>query len=82
MLAVDFMHEFELGIWKAIFTHLLRLLYTQQDGVNKVAELDRRCRLVPRFGRDTIRSFGDNASDMKKLAARDFEDLPMRCSRF
>lgn len=26
MLVVDFMHEFELGVWKAIFTHLIRIL--------------------------------------------------------
>lgn len=23
----DLLHEFELGVWKAIFTHLLRILY-------------------------------------------------------
>ena len=27
MLVVDLMHEFELGVWKAIFTHLIRILY-------------------------------------------------------
>ncbi|KAJ3710013.1 hypothetical protein C8R42DRAFT_541509, partial [Lentinula raphanica] len=27
MLAPDFMHEFELGVWKVIFTHLIRVLY-------------------------------------------------------
>ena len=27
------------------------------------------------FGRDTIRKFTNNVSGMKKLAARDFEDL-------
>lgn len=32
-------------------------------------------RSVPTFGRDTIRRFSNNASAMKKLAARDFEDL-------
>ena len=32
-------------------------------------------RRVPTFGRDTIRRFSGNASAMKKLAARDFEDL-------
>ena len=34
-----------------------------------------RYREVPTFGRDTIRKFVHNASGMKKLAARDFEDL-------
>ena len=27
MLIVDLLHEFELGVWKAIFTHLMRILY-------------------------------------------------------
>lgn len=34
-----------------------------------------RYRLVPSFGRSTIRKFSTNASAMKKLAARNFEDL-------
>lgn len=32
-------------------------------------------REVPTFGRDTIRKFSSNCSGMKRLAARDFEDL-------
>ena len=40
MFVVDLMHEFELGVWKALFIHLLRIL----DATNKalVNELDRR----------------------------------------
>ena len=34
-----------------------------------------RYRHIPTFGRGTIRQFHENASAMKKLAARDFEDL-------
>lgn len=34
-----------------------------------------RYRLIPTFGQGTIRKFGNNASAMKKLAGRDFEDL-------
>ena len=26
ILVVDLLHEFELGVWKALFTHLLRIL--------------------------------------------------------
>jgi len=33
------------------------------------------CAQVPTFGRDTIRSFGGSVSALKKLAARDFEDI-------
>lgn len=32
-------------------------------------------RQVPTFGRDTIRRFSSNISELKKLAARDFEDM-------
>ena len=34
-----------------------------------------RFRAVPTFGLSTIRRFATNVSEMKKLAARDFEDL-------
>ena len=40
MLVVDLLHEFELGVWKALFIHLLHIL----DGLsgNILSELDRR----------------------------------------
>jgi hypothetical protein len=38
MLVVDLMHEFELGIWKALFIHLLRILNAVDKGL--VNELD------------------------------------------
>jgi len=34
-----------------------------------------RFRQVPMFGRFTIHHFHNNISEMKKLAARDFEDI-------
>jgi hypothetical protein len=40
MLVVDLLHEFELGVWKAIFTHLLRLLDASKQSM--VHELNRR----------------------------------------
>lgn len=40
MLVVDLMHEFELGVWRALFTHLLRMLNAQDKAL--VHELDRR----------------------------------------
>jgi hypothetical protein len=42
MLVVDFMHEFELGVWKALFTHLVRILYAVAPHARQVAELDER----------------------------------------
>ncbi|THG96656.1 hypothetical protein EW026_g5211 [Hermanssonia centrifuga] len=73
MLVVDLLHEFELGVWKAIFTHLMRVLYAA--GGDKIQSLNTRYRLVPTFGRGTIRRFVKNTSAMKKLAARDWEDM-------
>ena len=85
------MHEFELGVWRAIFIHLLRILQSVDEAL--LVELDRRCagfdilivynlilsltryRQIPSFGRDTIRRFAANCSEMKKMAARDFENL-------
>ena len=40
LFAPDIMHEFDLGVWKAIFTHLLRLL--DSLGREKLNELDCR----------------------------------------
>jgi hypothetical protein len=34
-----------------------------------------RFRQIPTFGTDTIRRFSNNVSEMKQLAAQDFEDL-------
>ncbi|KIJ50228.1 hypothetical protein M422DRAFT_245470 [Sphaerobolus stellatus SS14] len=78
IFVVDFLHEIELGVWKATFMHLIRLLYAQ-DSKNAPHELNQRYREIPTFGGDTIRRFSDNVSEMKKLAARDFEDI-LQCS--
>ena len=73
MLVPDFMHEFELSIWKALFTHLVRILVSHGDGI--IQEFNRQYQQVPTFGRSTIHHFSEIASGMKKLAARNFEDL-------
>ncbi|KIK32237.1 hypothetical protein CY34DRAFT_47013, partial [Suillus luteus UH-Slu-Lm8-n1] len=75
MLVVDFMHECELGTWKSLFTHLIRILYALPGGDYLVACLDSRFRQVPSYGNGVIRKFANNTSEMKKLAARDFEDI-------
>lgn len=40
MLVVDLMHEFELGVWRDLFIHLLRILHAVDKRL--VDELDRR----------------------------------------
>ena len=40
MLVPDLMHEFELGVWKAIFTHLMSILYA--NGSNSIQVLNKR----------------------------------------
>lgn len=72
------MHEFELGVWKAVFKHLLRILFAH--GGTAISALNERYRAVPTFGRSTIRKFTENASALKKLAARNYEDLLQACN--
>ncbi|KIK33637.1 hypothetical protein CY34DRAFT_18247 [Suillus luteus UH-Slu-Lm8-n1] len=73
MFVVNKLHEFELGVWKAEFTHLMCILHAA--GGDAVQKLNERYRAMPTFGRETIRKFHTNALAMKRLAARDFEDL-------
>ena len=42
MLVVDLLHEFELGVWKTLFTQLIRLLYAAEKGSTLVTELNAR----------------------------------------
>ncbi|EMD39733.1 hypothetical protein CERSUDRAFT_92226 [Gelatoporia subvermispora B] len=77
MLVPDLMHEFELGVWKAVFTHLIRVLYAA--GGDRVQELNKRFCQVPSFGISTIMRFSNNVSGMKKLATRDFENILQCC---
>ncbi|KAH9953547.1 hypothetical protein BC827DRAFT_1145963 [Russula dissimulans] len=40
IFVVDLLHEFELGVWKAVFTHLLRVLYA--EGQDRIQTLNTR----------------------------------------
>ncbi|KAH9903187.1 hypothetical protein C8Q73DRAFT_742354 [Cubamyces lactineus] len=71
LFAPDLMHEFELGVWKSIWIHLLRILYAV--GEDAIQRLNQRFRQTPPFGRSTIRRFSANVSNQGKLAARDYE---------
>ncbi|RDB17809.1 hypothetical protein Hypma_000673 [Hypsizygus marmoreus] len=77
LVVVDLMHELELGVWKALLLHLIRILHTQ--GPAAVLEFNARFRQVASFGRSTIHAFPYNVADLKKLAARDFEDILQCC---
>ncbi|KAI0076041.1 hypothetical protein K474DRAFT_1685008 [Panus rudis PR-1116 ss-1] len=74
---VDLMHEFELGVWKAVFIHIIRMLISVGD--NKIQEFNMRWREVPSFCDMTIRPFHSNVSSLKKMAARDYEDI-LQCT--
>jgi len=41
MFMLDLLHEFELGVWKAFFIHMVRLLYA--IGQNTIQELNFWC---------------------------------------
>ncbi|KAG8741331.1 hypothetical protein FRC10_002993 [Ceratobasidium sp. 414] len=77
MFVVDLLHEVELGVWKSLFMHLVRILYMR--GPDTVVEFNRRFRLVPTFCNSTIRKFSEDVASMKRLAARDFEDILQCC---
>ncbi|KAH9480132.1 hypothetical protein JR316_0006729 [Psilocybe cubensis] len=77
MFVSNLLHEFELGVWKAFFTHMMRILLAA--GGEGIQRLNWRYHKVATFGRNTIRRFHRNASDMTNLAARDFKDL-LQCS--
>jgi hypothetical protein len=32
MFVVDLLHDFELGVWKNVFAHLVRILYACKEG--------------------------------------------------
>jgi hypothetical protein len=42
MLVVNLMHEFELGVWKYTFIHILRVLYAAAPGRKAVNILNAR----------------------------------------
>lgn len=47
MLVVDLLHEFELGVWKLTFIHIIRVLYTAVPGGGAVSQLNARCMKIP-----------------------------------
>ncbi|KAJ3533279.1 hypothetical protein NMY22_g7397 [Coprinellus aureogranulatus] len=78
-LVVDILHEFEVGVWKRLFIHLIRLLEAHSGSQNRTLTAELDVRSTPSFGRDIIRRFGTNASEMKRRAARDYENL-LQCA--
>ncbi|QRV90230.1 hypothetical protein RhiJN_18248 [Ceratobasidium sp. AG-Ba] len=75
-LVVDQLHEVELGVWKALFRHLIRLVHL--NGAASVVEFNKRFRATPTFG-STIRLFAQDVASMSRMAARDFEDILQCC---
>ncbi|KAJ3569072.1 hypothetical protein NP233_g5289 [Leucocoprinus birnbaumii] len=76
MFVPDLLHEFELGTWKAAFTHLMRVLCAAGDGL--IQELNKR-QVTDWIISKGHFNYNEDASAMKKLAGRDFEDL-LQCS--
>ncbi|KAG2054238.1 hypothetical protein BDR06DRAFT_982465 [Suillus hirtellus] len=65
MLVIDFMHECELEQ-----CHMLKVVNSQ---------ICCRFQQVPTFGNSMIHKFSNNTSEMKRLAAHDFEDI-LQCA--
>ncbi|EUC55247.1 hypothetical protein RSOL_104410 [Rhizoctonia solani AG-3 Rhs1AP] len=94
MFVVDLLHEVELGVWKSLLTHLIRILYAhgadvvvkfnQRFGFNLFIHWQEthtytRFRQVPTFCNSTIRKFSEDVASLSRLAARDFEDILQCC---
>ncbi|KAJ6619167.1 hypothetical protein B0H10DRAFT_1794003 [Mycena sp. CBHHK59/15] len=77
MLVPDFLHEIALGGFKSLFSHLICILI--MHGGSAIQTLNARYRMVPPLGQAVIRRFDANASAMKKMAARNYEDL-LQCA--
>ncbi|KAG2072363.1 hypothetical protein BDR04DRAFT_1013541, partial [Suillus decipiens] len=73
MLVVNLLHEFELGVFKSIFKHLMTLLYAINP--ETIIVLNEFFRLIPSFGRGAIRCFPSSVSDVRHSAAWHFEDV-------
>jgi hypothetical protein len=82
MLVVDFMHEFELGVWKALFVHLIRILYAAAPGGRLVSILDKRYDLSVMV-LCLLHGFIDSELGFAKYpsSARQFEDSPIMCPK-
>ncbi|KAJ6592464.1 hypothetical protein B0H19DRAFT_1010122, partial [Mycena capillaripes] len=68
-LVVDFFHEIELGDFK----YLVRFLNTQ--GADVVHEFNERFLQLAPLGGSTTRIIPHNVSELKKLGARNYEDV-------
>ncbi|KAG8794782.1 hypothetical protein FRC12_021705 [Ceratobasidium sp. 428] len=68
IFVVDLLHKIKLGVWKSLLTHLLRIIHGR--GGHIVAELNRS---------STIRKFSEDVASLKRLAARDLEDILQCC---
>ena len=39
MMVVDLLHEFELSVWKALLTHLIRILHATSEQPGALADI-------------------------------------------
>ncbi|KAF9458454.1 hypothetical protein BDZ94DRAFT_1313287 [Collybia nuda] len=76
IFVVDILHEIEIGVWRSLYIHLIQIL---NCGNGLSHDLDKHYQAIPTFGKDAIRKFSSNCSEMKRLAAQDFEDL-LQCA--
>ncbi|KAG2070095.1 hypothetical protein BDR04DRAFT_1019881 [Suillus decipiens] len=63
MFMVNELHEFELSVWKAKFTHLMHILHAA--GGDSMQKLNRRYHATPTFSRGSIQKFNSNALSIK-----------------
>ncbi|KIK14700.1 hypothetical protein PISMIDRAFT_17112 [Pisolithus microcarpus 441] len=77
MFTVNLLHEFELGVFKSVFRHLLRLLYAINPEAINI--LNMRFREIRSFGKASIRRFPLDVSEMHQCAAWHFQNV-LQCA--
>ncbi|KAF8210902.1 hypothetical protein K438DRAFT_1569233, partial [Mycena galopus ATCC 62051] len=80
MFVVDHLHEWSLGVWKATFAHIVRILFATAPSGAAISILNLRFRQIPSFCRGTVHHFCSGVSAMKKLAGHNYENLLVVCT--
>ncbi|CAA7270454.1 unnamed protein product [Cyclocybe aegerita] len=78
MFVPDALHEWSLGVIKQSVIHLLQILQAHNKTAHiktAIVEFDACFNQVTPFRQDTIQYFGQNVSELKKFAARNYDNV-------
>jgi hypothetical protein len=78
-LVVDLLHEFEIGVWKMLFIHLLRIISAQDKDL--IHELDQRYGVLPCATRIQLTSPRQDIGKLRHSAQLLSENFPPTLQR-